>query len=222
MTKPIDPAAFDNGQPVPAPDAPLSPEAAPATDRAPSDPAAPRDTASPTAAPLDFTPADTSARKDGWTAVRQRIFIATLAETGSVAEACEEAGVTPRSAYRLRLRPGAEGFAAAWGRAQVLGIQRLTAIAFDRAITGTPRAIRKDGRCIGEEYIPSERLLMFLLKHYDQQRYGNLSGLLPVRVPNPVEVAQEELPKLVEGLVDHAKPENPDVHESMTWLWWAE
>src|SRR5687768_6797623 len=48
--------------------------------------------------PLAFAPAATRARHDGWTAGRQRAFIAALAETGCVSEACAEVGITPRSA----------------------------------------------------------------------------------------------------------------------------
>jgi hypothetical protein len=45
-------------------------------------------------------------RYDGWTAGRQRAFIAALAETGCVSEACAEVGIIARSAYRLREQPG--------------------------------------------------------------------------------------------------------------------
>lgn len=68
--------------------------------------------------PLTFTPAATRVRHDGWTAERQRTFIAALAETGCVSEACGEVGITPRSAYRLREHPAASGFRAAWDHAE--------------------------------------------------------------------------------------------------------
>ena len=50
------------------------------------------------------------ARHDGWTAARQADFIGMLVETRSVAMGRE-------SAYRLRRRAGAAGFAAAWDTA---------------------------------------------------------------------------------------------------------
>lgn len=61
-----------------------------------------------------FDPAPGRARKDGWTADRQRAFIAALAETGSINEAARAAGMSREGAYRLRRRRGAESFAAAW------------------------------------------------------------------------------------------------------------
>lgn len=50
-------------------------------------------------------------RHDGWTAERQRIFLTVLAETGCISEACTNAGVSSRSAYRLRQRADAAAFA---------------------------------------------------------------------------------------------------------------
>ncbi|WP_222927444.1 hypothetical protein [Qipengyuania marisflavi] len=48
--------------------------------------------------------------------MRQCEFLAQLYLTGSVSAAAREAGMTRASAYRLRARAGAEGFAAAWDR----------------------------------------------------------------------------------------------------------
>jgi hypothetical protein len=104
-------------------------------------------------------------RRDGWTAERQRLFLGTLANTGSVAHAAEAADITPRSAYRLRNHPKGAAFARAWDAATMKAAQRLTAIAFERAITGTPRPIWRDGRIVAETSVPSDRLLMFLLRH---------------------------------------------------------
>ena len=53
-------------------------------------------------------------RADGWTPLRQAEFIGHLADTRSVVEAAREVSMARETAYRLRDRPGAEGFAAAW------------------------------------------------------------------------------------------------------------
>ncbi|WFL77633.1 hypothetical protein P7228_00795 [Altererythrobacter arenosus] len=53
-------------------------------------------------------------RADGWTPLRQAEFIGHLAETRSVGAAARAVGMARESAYRLRERPGAEGFCAAW------------------------------------------------------------------------------------------------------------
>jgi hypothetical protein len=56
-------------------------------------------------------------RKDGWTPARQAEFIGRLAEMRSVEAACRALAMGKESAYRLRKRPGAAGFAAAWDAA---------------------------------------------------------------------------------------------------------
>ena len=64
-----------------------------------------------------FHPVPVAPRSDGWTPERQAAFIGYLAETRSVAEAARRTGKDKTSAYRLRKRPGAAGFAAAWDAA---------------------------------------------------------------------------------------------------------
>lgn len=65
----------------------------------------------------DFHPVPVGRRRDGWTPLRQARFIGMLAQTRSVSAAAEAAGMGRESAYRLRRRPGAAGFAAAWDAA---------------------------------------------------------------------------------------------------------
>src|SRR5688572_18921932 len=122
----------------------------------------------------DFAPAPVAPRHDGWTAERQRAFITALADSGCVSDACKAVRINARSAYRLRRRPGAEAFDAAWEKALRFGIHRLTTIAFERAVYGSTREIWRDGKLVAEERTPSDRLLMFLLTHYDSLRYGAL------------------------------------------------
>ncbi len=64
-----------------------------------------------------FHPVPVGERADGWTAARQAAFVGYLAETRSVVAACRRVGMGRESAYRLRKRPGAAGFAAAWDAA---------------------------------------------------------------------------------------------------------
>ena len=150
-----------------------------------------------TPAILDFVPARPRTRHDGWSAVRQRIFIEALMETGSVTEAAATAFVSPQSAYRLRLRPDAAGFDAAWRAAQAAAVQRLTALAFERAIHGTPRGIWHEGKRVGEEYVPSDRLLVWLLQHFDRRGFGDLAHAEPAPPP-----ARAAMPGLLDALAD--------------------
>lgn len=66
--------------------------------------------------PPFFHPVPLRARHDGWSEARQCAFLAQLYVTGSVAAAAKAVGMTRASAYRLRARDGAHGFAAAWDR----------------------------------------------------------------------------------------------------------
>ena len=61
--------------------------------------------------PPFFHPVLLRPREDGWSVVRQCEFLAQLYLTGSVAAAARKVGMSRASAYRLRKRAGAEGFA---------------------------------------------------------------------------------------------------------------
>ena len=64
--------------------------------------------------PPFFHPVPLRARRDEWSEVRQCAFLAELYLTGSVASATRAVGMSRNSAYRLRSRPDADGFAHAW------------------------------------------------------------------------------------------------------------
>ena len=84
-----------------------------------------------------FTPVPTRrARADGWTRERQREFIAALVHGGDVARAARAVGMSMQSAYRLRKRPGAESFAAAWQAALDRASDDALEAALERALAG--------------------------------------------------------------------------------------
>jgi hypothetical protein len=113
---------------------------------------------------------DSRKRLAGWSAERQRLFLCTLAETGSVHLAASAARLSARSAYRLRTRSPA--FARAWDMALQLAVGRLSAIAFDRAIHGRLEQIYQSGALVGEKRVPSDKLLMWLLSRLDPKRFA--------------------------------------------------
>jgi hypothetical protein len=113
---------------------------------------------------------DSRKRLAGWSADRQRLFLETLAETGSVHLASNAARLTARSAYRLRARSPA--FARAWDTALQLSVGRLSAIVFDRAINGRVEQIYRDGELFGERRVPSDKLLTWLLARLDPRRFA--------------------------------------------------
>lgn len=98
----------------------------------------------------DFTPVPLRARHDGWTPERQRTFIHWLAKGLRPGRAAERVGMSRKSAYALRARPGGEGFAAAWDAA-VAGARRRKADLrtpgdFARGVEGILHPVRYRGR----------------------------------------------------------------------------
>lgn len=103
-------------------------------------------------------------RHDGWTPDRQRRFIEVLADSGSVSAAARAVDMTAQSAWRLRRRADARAFDAAWDAALERSLQRLLPAAIDRALNGALRSRYYHGELIAEEYVPSDRLPIWLLE----------------------------------------------------------
>lgn len=112
------------------------------------------------------------ARHDGWTPERQHAFITALAETGCVTEAAAAVGMTPRSAYKLRVRADANIFRQAWDIALDFAIRNLSEAALSRALHGVARPVFYKGEQVGERIYYDERLTQFLLRYRDPVRYG--------------------------------------------------
>jgi hypothetical protein len=118
---------------------------------------------------LAFTPVKMRPRRDGWTVERQKWFILRLALGGCVSVAARGVGMTRKSAYRLRDRPGAESFAAAWDRAQGWGQDRTVDVGLERAIHGERVPIVRNGRVVGEIHRHDNRLAMAVLNALDRR-----------------------------------------------------
>ena len=143
----------------------------------------------------------TASRKvQGWSAARQKVFIETLAETGTVHVAADAAGLTARSAYALRLRSPA--FSDAWDMAQQLAVGRLSALAFERAIYGRVEQVYHDGDLVGERRVPSERLLMWLLVRLDPTRFAAPWERRADDTADPQAEAQVAFPAMLGALAD--------------------
>jgi hypothetical protein len=118
---------------------------------------------------LAFTPVPVKPRQDGWTVERQRWFILRLAIGGCVAVAAKGVGMTRKSAYRLRERPGAESFAEAWDRARGWGEDRTVDVGLERSICGERVPIVRNGRVVGEMQRFDNRLSMAVLNALDRR-----------------------------------------------------
>jgi hypothetical protein len=161
----------------------------------------------PAPTPPQFDIAPTRNQHSGWTAERQRRFIEHLSLTGSVGEAAAVAGVTSRSAYRLRNKAGAESFARAWDAALSLSATRLAAIAFDRALHGRSERFYRDGELVMERKMPSDYLLTWLLSRLDPLQFGSPAArALAAASGDPRDRSRQSLPDLTASLADDDCP----------------
>ncbi|WP_422060106.1 hypothetical protein [Sphingopyxis sp.] len=172
-----------------------SPDLAPALDAHGHDPAA-----------YNWVPVLKKRRKDGWSPDKQRAFIETLADTGSVATAAQTVGMSESSAYRLRRAPGAEAFDRAWSAAIDVASKKLLDAAFERALVGTDEPVfDREGHRVGRRLRQSDRLLMFLLRAYGPDRFRDAG---PDRITAPAAVP------VAEALV-HLHPAPPAAPEAL-------
>lgn len=132
-----------------------------------------------------FLPVPLRARADGWTALRQAAFLGALAETGSVREAARRVGMARETAYRLRRRPGARSFAAAWdavlGRASAreaaAARRKVTPEELARAaLDGLLKPVIFGGRHVATERKADNHALLRLLARIDRTARGTGAG----------------------------------------------
>lgn len=119
----------------------------------------------------DFDPVPVRSRRDGWTAERQRVFIATLRAGHSVSKAALAAGMSRESAYRLRARAGAESFAAAWDAALAArppAGPSAASLLWHRAIHGMALPIYRGGERVGTLVRPDDRALLKLHDRFER------------------------------------------------------
>jgi hypothetical protein len=120
-----------------------------------------------------FTPVPLRFRKDGWTPMRQADFLGALCEAWSVAAAARYVGMTRESAYRLREKPGAESFAAAWDAilAEPRRIRMSThELLWHRAFYGTLKPVMRAGKHVGTLVSPDNDAVLRLYRREMQQR----------------------------------------------------
>ncbi|MGE3692945.1 MAG: hypothetical protein AB7F98_16345 [Novosphingobium sp.] len=122
---------------------------------------------------LGFAPYEHKApRRNSITPDRQRQFIATLAASGIVTQAAREIGASLEALYKLRHKPGAEEFSAAWELAIDRGIARLEDCALERAIAGEERVVLRQGEIVARWTRYDTQLLMFLLRQRRGKRWN--------------------------------------------------
>ena len=147
-------------------------------------------------AEYDWVPVRRKVRHDGWTVATQQAFIGVLADTGSVTQAAREVNMSATSCYRLRRAADGAAFAAAWDAAVQTASLRLVDLAFDRAINGSPEPVfDREGNRVGQRVRFNDRLLMFLLRAHQPDRYRT-PGQSPAPAPIPVPPVETTLAAL--------------------------
>jgi hypothetical protein len=130
----------------------------------------------------DFAPVPLRARVDGWTPERQRAFIALLRWGLGPGAAARRLGMSRKSAYALRDRPGAAPFAAAWDAAAQIARRRRAKRAApterERAVEGVLRPVRYRGRITAWERRFDNIALLRLLGRADRliEKRGTREG----------------------------------------------
>ncbi len=133
-----------------------------------------------------FHPVPVAPRADGWTPARQAAFIGLLAQTRSVAAAARCLGMRRESAYRLRRRPGAAGFAAAWDAALGkpyrpidTGSAKATGLAAHaRLESGLAQIVMHAGRYVATVWKADDKALLQHLAQLDRGRLGRAAGAI--------------------------------------------
>ena len=120
-----------------------------------------------------FTPVPLRYRRDGWTPGRQSDFLGRLAETWCVAAAARHVGKSRESAYRLRDKPGAESFAAAWDSilAQPRAARMSThELLWHRAFYGTLKPVMRGGKHVATRHSPDNDAVLRLYRREMRRR----------------------------------------------------
>lgn len=120
-----------------------------------------------------FNPVPLRYRRDGWTPGRQSDFLGHLAESWSVAAAARHVGKSRESAYRLRDKPGAESFAAAWDF--ILSHKAAVRMStheqlWHRAFYGTLKPIMRGGKHVATRHSPDNDAVLRLYRREMQRR----------------------------------------------------
>ena len=125
-------------------------------------------------------------RHDGITPDRERLFLETLAATGSITDAAATIGISRAALYRMRKHDA--DFSRRWTEALKDAVAVLADDAFERAVKGTSEPVWYKGEQIGERVRYNDRMVMFLLRSHDPKTYGRPEEPRAARSPRPTAI----------------------------------
>lgn len=125
--------------------------------------------------PHDSNPAllcDPRTRHDGWGPAKERIFLATLADTGVVADACRACKMSRNSAYERRRSASGRAFALGWDAAILIARGAVTDDVLSRSRHGIIDRVYRNGELVAERHRYDNRLTMAVLSRLDRLAEG--------------------------------------------------
>ncbi len=155
---------------------------------------------------LSFAPyLHVAPRRNSITPERQRAFIAALAATGIVTQAARSIGASLEALYRLRHRPGAEGFSAAWDTAIERGFARLEDCALELALRGEELPIVSAGKLLGTYRKHNFGHIRFMLSHGRPGRYGRHAGRSEASPWGDDQRSEQEVLDSIDAMIDQMR-----------------
>lgn len=106
-------------------------------------------------------------REGGWDGPKMAAFIATLAQTGIVRDACRACDISAKSAYALRHRDPV--FTKAWEAALDMARHRLADELLARSLKGSAEALLRDGAIVAERQHFDNKLAFSILRRLDRR-----------------------------------------------------
>ncbi len=97
-------------------------------------------------------------------------FLREFARTGSISAACRASGLARRTVYNWR--DADADFRASWDRARGRAVEILRDEVMERALVGAAVPLWHDGRIVGHERVPDNRVLWKLLQALQAETYG--------------------------------------------------
>lgn len=114
-----------------------------------------------------------------WSAARASEFLAVLAETLNVSEACRVSGLSSVAVYRRRKSDAA--FRAGWGGSVAEAYRRLELVLLERAFNGVEKVIRRrDGSEERMREYPNDLALRLLKMHRDTAMESETESEFPI------------------------------------------
>lgn len=114
-------------------------------------------------------------RIDGFTPAKQQIFFEAIEQGGCLADAAAAARISRTTVARWRARE--PDFAEELERRRGLAGGALEKIAWQRAVTGAPETLIRNGAVVQIRVKPSDAMLRLLLQASNPDKFGRSGGL---------------------------------------------